>query len=51
MSLHHFTCLLYLSGIVDNCKGQNKKSPTNYDVHLAESLFKQAPERENKMLL
>ncbi|WP_416386475.1 DUF6783 domain-containing protein [Blautia faecis] len=28
-----------------------QKSPTNYDVHLAESLFKQAPERENKMLL
>ncbi|MFR6581964.1 MAG: DUF6783 domain-containing protein [Ruminococcus sp.] len=39
MSLHHFTCLLYLSGIVDDCERQNKKSPTNCDAHLAESLF------------
>jgi hypothetical protein len=51
MSLHHFTCLLYLSGIVDDCERQNKNLSQIVMHILQKAFFKQASERENKMLL
>ena len=38
MSLHHFTCLLYLSGIVDDCERQNKNL-SQIVMHILQKIF------------